>query len=57
MKDLGRLLMDVNIRKLLIKQVANQIVKDVDNNTFAPLNLLLQDVPSATLESFIPKEK
>jgi hypothetical protein len=49
--------MDVNIRKLLIKQVANQIVKDVDNNTFAPLNLLLQDVPSATLESFIPKEK
>ena len=48
--------MDVNIRKLLIEQVANQIVKDVDNNTFAPLNLLLHDVPSATLESFLPKE-
>ena len=46
-----------NTRRVLIMKVAEQIVEDVSDETFGPLEVLLQDVPTANLEAFIPKEK
>ena len=40
----------------LIMKVAKQIVEDVEANTYAPLQILLEDVPIKKLESFIPDE-
>ena len=46
-----------NGRRLLIIKVAEQIVEDVQDDIFAPLEVLLEDVPSIKLEAFIPKER
>lgn len=46
-----------NGRRLLIIQVAKQIVEDVQDDVFAPLEVLLENVPSVKLQAFIPKEK
>ena len=54
---IGRNLMIDNGRRLLIIKVAEQIVEDVQDDVFAPLEVLLEDVPSIKLEAFIPKER
>ena len=46
-----------NARRVLIRQVAEQIVEDVQDDVFAPLEVLLESVPSVKLQAFIPKEK
>ena len=46
-----------NGRRLLIIQVAKQIVEDVQDDVFAPLEILLKNVSSVELQAFIPKEK
>lgn len=46
-----------NARRVLVIKVAEQIVEDVSEEVFGPLEVLLQDVPFVKLEAFIPKEK
>ena len=46
-----------NARRVLVIKVAEQIVEDVQDDVFAPLEVLLEDVPSIKLEAFIPKER
>ena len=46
-----------NARRILVIKVAEQIVEDVQDDVFAPLEVLLEDVPSIKLEAFIPKER
>tara|TARA_R100001509_G_scaffold89285_1_gene51238 strand:+ start:260 stop:442 length:183 start_codon:yes stop_codon:yes gene_type:complete len=46
-----------NARRILVIKVAEQIVEDVSEEVFGPLEVLLQDVPTVKLEAFIPKEK
>ncbi len=42
-----------NARRILVIKVAEQIVEDVQDDVFAPLEVLLEDVPSTKLEAFI----
>jgi hypothetical protein len=44
------------IQLQLIMKVAKQIVEDVETNTYAPLQILLEDVPVKKLESFVPDD-
>jgi len=46
-----------NARRILVIKVAEQIVEDVSEEVFGPLEVLLQDIPTVKLEAFIPKEK
>ena len=46
-----------NARRVLVIKVAEQIVEDVSEEVFGPLEVLLQDVPFVKLEAFILKEK
>jgi len=45
-----------NARRVLIRQVAEQIVEDVNDNAFAPLEVLLEGVNDNKLMAFLPKE-
>tara|TARA_S200002703_G_scaffold36012_1_gene31117 strand:- start:16 stop:210 length:195 start_codon:yes stop_codon:yes gene_type:complete len=45
-----------NGRRLLIRQVAEQIVEDVNDDAFAPLEVLLESVNDNKLMAFLPKE-
>ena len=45
-----------NARRVLIRQVAEQIVEDVNDDAFAPLEVLLESVTDHKLMAFLPKE-
>tara|TARA_R100000664_G_C2740187_1_gene128800 strand:- start:269 stop:475 length:207 start_codon:yes stop_codon:yes gene_type:complete len=42
-----------NARRVLVMKVAEQIAEDVQDDVFAPLEVLLEDVSSKKLEAFI----
>ena len=46
-----------NGRRLLIIKVAEQIVEDVQDDVFAPLEILFKNVSSVELQAFIPNER
>ena len=45
-----------NARRVLIRQVAEQIVEDVSDDAFAPIEVLLESVTDNKLMAFLPKE-
>ena len=45
-----------NARRVLIRQVAEQIVEDVNDDAFAPIEVLLESVTDHKLMAFLPKE-
>jgi len=45
-----------NARRVLIRQVAKQIVEDVNDDAFAPIEVLLESVTDNKLMAFLPKE-
>jgi len=45
-----------NARRVLIRQVAEQIVEDVSDDVFAPIEVLLESVTDHKLMAFLPKE-
>ena len=45
-----------NARRVLIRQVAEQIVEDVNDDAFAPIEVLLEGVNDNKLMAFLPKE-
>ena len=45
-----------NARRVLIRQVAEQIVEDVNDDAFAPIEVLLESVTDNKLMAFLPKE-
>ena len=45
-----------NARRVLIRQVAEQIVEDVSDDAFAPIEVLLESETDNKLMAFLPKE-